>query len=117
MRHRYNNPSRDQRAAHKTLPVVNNRRRTFLNRANSRLVVTLRSVALAALVVHMETVSVLQVVSLVARVRSRVLEAHQALLECRRLRLERLQAGFLQVTAFTSLLVPSLLTCPLALPV
>lgn len=117
MRHRYNNPSRGKRAVHKISPVVNNRRRTFLNQVNSRLVDTLRSVALAALVVHMETDSVLQVVSLVVLVAQVLsLEVHQARLACRRLHSERLLAGSLLVTASSSHLVPSRLTCPLALP-
>ena len=114
MRHRYNNPSRGRRAVHKISPVVNNRRRTFPNPANSRLADTLRSVALAALVVHMETDSVLQVVSLVVQVLSQ--GAHQARLACRRLHSERLLAGSLLVTAFSSHLGPSRLTCPLVLP-
>lgn len=116
MRHRYNNPSRGKRAVHKISPVVNNRRRTFLNQVNSRLADTLRSVALAALV-HMETDSVLQVVSLVVLVAQVLsLEVHQARLACRRLHSERLLAGSLLVTASSSHLVPSRLTCPLALP-
>lgn len=116
MRHRYNNPSRGKRAVHKISPVVNNRRRTFLNQVNSRLADTLRSVVLAALV-HMETDSVLQVVSLVVLVAQVLsLEVHQARLACRRLHSERLLAGSLLVTASSSHLVPSRLTCPLALP-
>jgi hypothetical protein len=116
MRHRYNNLSRDKRVAHKTSPVANNRRQTFPNQVNFHLVDTLRSVDLAALVVHMATVSVLQVVSLVVQVLSQVLEVHQARSVCPRLHLEGLQAGSHQAKAFTSPLARSRLTCLSVLP-
>jgi hypothetical protein len=97
------------------LLAVNNRRPTFPNQVNSHLVDTPHSVDLAALVVHMATVLVLQVVSLVVQVPFQALEAHQAHLACRRPHLEGLPAGFLQAKASTNLLAPSRLTCPLAL--